>query len=296
MVNPLDLRGPQFLLFYLCLGIAVTIVAVWVRRSREHPADPPRPLADYLEIAFLRGGAAETVRVAILNLVDRGVLALSGETVQIAAGEQTAHLFRPTERAIATRARQVSKAAELLADRDVTRAATAECEPELVRRGLLPSPSQQASRHGLWVLTGGTLAFVAGLKIAVAVARGRSNVGFLVILGFAFVVVTFIITHPRRTAAGSALLADMTTLFKGLKDRASSLRPRENGNDVALLAAIYGVSAAFPVHPDMERLFPRPSTGGDSSSGSSGSSCGSSSSSCGSSCGGGGGGCGGCGS
>jgi hypothetical protein len=34
MENPLDLRGPQFLLFYVCLGIAVTLVAGWLRRSR----------------------------------------------------------------------------------------------------------------------------------------------------------------------------------------------------------------------------------------------------------------------
>jgi uncharacterized membrane protein YgcG len=122
-------------------------------------------------------------------------------------------------------------------------------------------------------------------------------VGFLVILGVAFVLVTHQVTHPRRTAAGNALLADMTTLFHGLRHRASSLQPRQAGNDVALLAAIFGVSAAFAVHPDMERLFPRPTTGSDGSSSSSGSSCGSSSSSsCGSSCGGGGGGCGGCGS
>ena len=290
MPNPLDLRGPQFLLFYLCLGIAVTLVAGWLRRSREQVAEPPRPLADYLEIAFLRGGAGEAIRVAILNLVDRGVLALNGEAVQVPSGRPTSHLMRPTERAIVARADQVAKAATLVADRDVNSAVHAECQPELVRRGLLPSRTQVASRHGLWVLSGGALAFIAGLKIAIALARGRSNVGFLIFLGLAFVVVTFLVTHPRRTAAGSALLADMTTLFKGLNDRASSLQPGQNGNDLALLAALYGVSAAYAVHPEMEQLFPRPSSNGGSSGDSS------SGSSCGSSCGGGGGGCGGCGS
>jgi len=290
MDNPLDLRGPQFLLFYLCLGIVVTLAAGWLRRSREQVAEPPRPLTDYLEIAFLRGGPGEAIRVAILNLVDRGVLALSGEAVTLAPGQSTAHLLRPTERAIAARADQVEKAATLVADREVNGAVHAECHPELVRRGLLPSRTQLASRHGLWILAGGGLAFVAGLKIAVALARGRSNVGFLVLLGLAFVVGTFLITHPRRTAAGSALLADMTTLFGGLNGRASSLQPGQSGNDLALLAALYGVSAAYPVHPEMERLFPQSSSNGGSSGDSS------SGSSCGSSCGGGGGGCGGCGS
>jgi uncharacterized protein (TIGR04222 family) len=253
-------------------------------------AEPPRPLTDYLEIAFLRGGAGEAIQVAILNLVDRGMLALNGEAVLVPPLQPTSHLMRPTERAIVAAAKQPAKAATLLADRDVNSAVHAECRPELERRGLLPSRTQLASRHGLWILSGGALAFVAGLKIAVALARSRSNVGFLVLLGLAFVVGTFLVTHPRRTAAGSALLADMTTLFSGLKDRASSLQPRQSGNDVAMLAAIYGVSAAYAVHPEMEQLFPRPSSN-DGSSGDS-----SSGSSCGSSCGGGGGGCGGCGS
>ena len=57
MVNPFDLRGPQFLLFYICLGALATIVALWIRRSREAGVDATRPLSDYLEIAYLRGGS-----------------------------------------------------------------------------------------------------------------------------------------------------------------------------------------------------------------------------------------------
>jgi uncharacterized protein (TIGR04222 family) len=289
MVNPLDLRGPEFLAFYCALGLATT-VAVWLARWIGERGDTPRPLADYLEIAFLRGGAAEAVRVAALTLIDRGALSIEGTQTVIAAKDAARRVTKATERAIVTRVGPSATMAHVLGDEAVTAAATAECEPELVRRGLLPDDGQKASRNRLWLWSAGLLALVAAMKIAVALSRGRSNVGFLVALAGLFAVVTFVVTHPRLTPAGHALVGDLRTLFSGLKDRATSLRPQSGGTDLALLAAVFGVGAALPVYPEAKKLFPQAGAsdgGGSSDSGSS---------SCGSSCGGGGGGCGGCGS
>lgn len=305
MVNPLDLRGPEFLAFYFWLGLGVTASAWLVRRFRER-GDPPRPLADYLEIAFLRGGAPEAIRVAALTLVDRGALTINGAAAGLVAAKDAAlRATKATERAVVASVGSGAAMSDLLGDQAVTATVTAECEPELTRRGLLPSGDQQAARQRLWLWSAGVLVLVAGLKIAVALARGRSNIGVLAALAFLFAIITYSVTHPRLTPAGKALVADLRTLFAGLRDRASSLRPQSGGTDLALLVAVFGVGAALPIYPDSEKLFPKASaSGGDSSSGSScgssssssGSSCGSSSSSCGSSCGGGGGGCGGCGS
>jgi uncharacterized protein (TIGR04222 family) len=290
MPNPFDLRGPDFLVFYGGLGFAVTIVVFWLRRAGER-GDPPRPLSDYLDIAFLRGGAGEAIRVATLTLVDRGVLAIAGDTVRVEQSDASRRVTRPTERAIVLAAGRGTKAADLLNDARVTTAATTECEPGLVRQGLIPNADQAAARRRLWLMAGGALAIVAGVKIAIAMSRGHSNIGYLVTLAVIFVVVTFLVTHPRRTPAGNVLVADLETLFGGLKDRAGSLQPQQGGSDFALLAAVFGVGAALPIHPEATKLFPRTtgsggSSYGDSSGGSSGAS----------SCGGGGGGCGGCGS
>jgi uncharacterized protein (TIGR04222 family) len=291
MVNPFDLRGPEFLVFYCSLGVAITVVVWLVRRIGER-GDAPRPLTDYLEIAFLRGGAAEAVRVAALTLIDRGALSVEGTQTVVAAKDAARRVTKATERAIVTRVGGAAKMADLLADKAVTAAVTAECEPELVRRGLLPDAAQRASRNWLWLWSAGTLVVVAALKIGVALARGRSNVGFLVAFAAVFALVTFAATHPRLTPAGRALIGDLRTLFAGLKDRASSLRPQSGGTDLALLVAVFGVGAALPVYPESKKLFPQAGAS-DGGSSSSDSSCGSSS---GSSCGGGGGGCGGCGS
>lgn len=294
MENPFDLRGPQFLLFYGCLGVAVTALAYWTRRAWERADVPARPLSDYLEIAFLRGGSPEAIRVAVITLLDRGVLAISGTSgVKVAQAGAAGRLTRRTERAIATLAEHGATPQELISDREVAVSVTEDCEPELMRRGLLPTAAQRASRLRLFQVAGGGLALVAGLKIWIAMARGHHNIWFLVALAAVFVVAVAAATQPRLTPAGKALLQDLRTLFSGLKDRASSMRPQQGGTDLALLAAVFGVAAALPVYPDAEKLFPRASS---SDSGSSGSSCGSScGSSGGSSCGG-GGGCGGCGS
>lgn len=297
MENPFDLRGPQFLLFFFCLGIAVTLLMRRIRMLLER-GDEPRPLSDYLEIAYLRGGADEAIRVATLTLIDRGALTISGDSVKAADRGAAHRVSKDTERAIVAKAAHPARLQGLVSASDVKAAADAECRPELRRRGLLPTAAHQAVRFVLWLAAFGTVALVAWNKIQIALDRGRTNIEYLVLLTGLFFVVTLVVAYPRRTPAGDALVEDLRTLFAGLKDRAKSFRPREGGSDFALLAAVYGVGLALPVYPSARGLFPKASASSDSSGGSScGSSCGSSGgSSCGSSCGGGGGGCGGCGS
>ena len=267
MVNPFDLRGPEFLVFYGCLGAAVTVLVILMRRAGER-GDPPHPLSDYLEIAYLRGGAAEAIRVAILTLVNRGMLTLSGDDA-VEAGRQDAagRVTKSDERAILSRTAIATKAQDVIDDTTVTGTVTAECEPTLVRRGLLPSPDQRAVRTRLFLAAGGALAAVAAIKIVIAISRGRSNVGFLVCSASASCSRRSSATHPRRTPAGNALVGDLRTLFGGLKDRANSLRPAERRDRFGPAGRGVRRRAALPVYPEAKKLFPRSarSDGGGSS-------------------------------
>ena len=288
-MNPFDLRGPQFLMFYLVFGAVTLAIAAWMRQANESGPSSSRPMHDYLEIAFLRGGSAEAIRVAILTLIDRGLLGIVRDNVvQAALVDPKTRVAKATERSILEKCKRGSATTALFSDSTVTAAATGECEGPLVHAGLLPNADQRVSRRRLFLLAAGLLLVVAAIKILVAIARGRFNLGFLVVETVVFVILAGIVTHPRRTPAGNALLADLRTLFAGLKERAETFRPYQGGSDFALLAAVFGVGAALPVYPDAKALFPKAR---DSSGGSG---CGSS---CGSSCGGGGcgGGCGGCG-
>src|SRR5262245_13085061 len=77
-MNPFDLRGPEFLLFYFCFSLAV-IIAIVVLRRRAESGDAPRiDLSDPYLIAYLRGGCDEALRLAVVSLVDRGALVMDG--------------------------------------------------------------------------------------------------------------------------------------------------------------------------------------------------------------------------
>ena len=220
MVNPFDLRGPEFLLFYGCLGAAVTVLVFLMRRAGER-GNPPHPLSDYLDIAFLRGGAGEAIGVAILTLVDRGVLTLSGEDRSWPGGRIWPGACRSPRSGRSSREPPFDEGAGADRRRPPDRDGDRGLRADPGASGSAASPDQKAVRTRLWIAAGGALAAVAAIKIAIAISRGRSNVGFLVLLGFVFLIATFVATHPRRTPAGNALVGDLRTLFGGLKDRAS---------------------------------------------------------------------------
>lgn len=292
MVNPLDLRGPEFLVFYTILGIIVTTVAMLMRRAVEPEPTGAGPLTDYLKIAYLRGGSAEAIRVAALALMDRGLLELvDAHHLKATSATVPSGLLRTEERLLQACTEPV-RASGLLSDFTLQVTAAGECEPQLVGAGLLPDEEIKSKWLGLRTLALLVLGAVAVLKIGIALSRGRTNVAFLVILCALFGFVSYKVTSPFRTAAGNAMLADLQTLFAALRTRAATLRWRGGGagNEMALLAAVFG-TAALPAGVSLDTVFRKPV---QQSSGS----CGSSGSSCGSSCGGGGcgGGCGGCGS
>jgi uncharacterized protein (TIGR04222 family) len=288
-VNPLALPGPAFLGFYLVFCCAVTIVLRIAIAGMEGGASGSLPLDDPYQIAWLRGGAPEAVRIALLSLVDRGLLDLDGRRVSrrpVSVWEQPR---QPLERAVYTVVAGTAEAKTILQHPSVTDAADG-LRQRLAAAGLAPDAATEQRRWavlaiGLFAEIGMALA-----KAAVALERGKQNLGFLLIL---MLVGTFVLwgqAHRRRTRRGDAALADLRRLFGGLKARARSIRPGQMTADAILLAAVFGLSAlADPGFAAVRGFIPV------ASGSSSGSSCGSSGSSCSSGCGG-GGGCGGCGS
>jgi uncharacterized protein (TIGR04222 family) len=297
MPNPFDFRGPEFLLFYLFLGVVVTTVVMWLRHRGEPQQTGTAPLTDYLKIAYLRGGSAEAIRVASLALMDRGLLELvDAHHIKTAVASLPAGL-QGTEERLLEACRAPVRASSLVDDTALQIAATVECEPQLVRAGLLPDERLKRVWAGLRTMALLLLGSVAALKIVIALIRGRTNIAFLIILSAVFGAIIYLVTNPSRTAAGDAMLADLRMLFAALKTQAGFRRytPGMGGHELALLAAVFGATSLPAVAGSMQTLFRKPEPRSRSSCGSAGSACGSS---CGSSCGGGGcgGGCGGCGS
>jgi uncharacterized protein (TIGR04222 family) len=302
-VNPFDLRGPQFLLFYLVFGLVVTVVTAWLRRQGEADTPAGGVLTDYLDIAFLRGGVNEALRVTTMTLIGRGLLqVVDGNHLRAKKGAKPDITQTPTERLVLSKFVESTAATSIFADQSLQSTVRDACEPSLISRRLLPDETIRASRRSRFFWAAVVLAGVAFVKIAVALLRGHTNVFFLLALSAIFVFVAWRVSNPRRTRAGDLMLADLKRLFKNTRTQTVSQRmgadaPRSSAHaqELSLVAAVFGIVALNEVMPDARKLFPQASSSDSTSGCGSSSSDSSSSDGGGSSCGG-GGGCGGCGS
>jgi Protein of unknown function (DUF692) len=77
-MNPFDLSGQSFLIFYIGVALIVIITLKLVIDEAEGGVPRALPLSDPYQIAWLRGGTPEAARIAVLSLTDRGLLAVSG--------------------------------------------------------------------------------------------------------------------------------------------------------------------------------------------------------------------------
>jgi len=303
-MNPFDFRGPEFLLYYAVLGVVVVAIVWYRRRARGSSGLSSEKLADPYEIACLRGGPKEAVRVATCALLDRGLLRAE-ETTIVAVRPDAAHLVgKPIERALMKECSKTREVTEVMSAPPVA-AAASELEEKLIRRGLLAAPEGRIAALVGMVL----MAAVALIKIVIAFGRGRYNVLYLVVFAGVFLVVLWWIAEWRQTLRGLRTLGDFRTLFGG--SRAKAYTVGRHAPDLALLTAVFGLAAAWnhTRSGEFRKLFPSSAnekgkvTSYGTNCSTTWSSCGSSfggsscSSSGGSSCGGGGcgGGCGGCG-
>ena len=294
-MNPFDYSGPLFLLFYVAL-IALTLFAIKRLRTRQELRDVPysdAPWNDPYRIAFLRGGKNELLRVAVVSLVDRGLLSVQNDKVQTTILGRETQARKRIEREILEYCRNTREPKELFSAHHFN-GAEAEYESELVRMQLMPDDATKRRRRALALGASGVLLFFSLTKIIVALSRGRTNIAFLMVLTIVGLVLVVKATAPRLTARGEVLLENVRNLFASLKVRAPQIRPGGASTELVMLAAVFGLlELPRENFKWTQQLFQR-STAETSAT----STCGSSSGSCGSSCGGGGcgGGCGGCGS
>jgi uncharacterized protein (TIGR04222 family) len=303
-LNPFDWTGPHFLMFYLVFAVLVSLIFHWKLKQKESEGEvPDLSLGDPYEIAYLRGGKDESLRVATFSLIDRNLLTVKDQTLKTLDKGAKELVKRPIERAILAKYETAGKSSLLFVS-DSLELACDKYRAGLKHRRLIAGPEVFSQRTTIFLIALGALFSVAGTKMAVAISRDRSNLWFLLILAGIAAIPLVIRFSRNRTGLGDRALSDLQTLFSGLASRVHMLEGGGQTNEATLLAAVFGLSSLkAPSFAYVKRLFPRAKR--DGSSGSSGcGSCASSSggASCGggSSCGGGGsscggGGCGGCG-
>src|SRR5215470_3064682 len=240
-MNPFDLRGPEFLLFYFCFSLAV-IIAIVVFRRRAESGDAPRiDLSDPYLIAYLRGGREEAWRVSVISLVDRGMLVMDGRLVRRADNVAYGMVGRPIERAVLEKFRLPGKACAVLESRNLTQLLQF-YQDSLERMGLLPDAAVFNARL-MRLLPGlAALVVVGVIKIQIGLSLERP-VGFLFMMMIVASVIAAAISFPRLTARGKAMLEDVTNLYSGLRTQVNLFHPGSASAELTMFAAVFGVAA-----------------------------------------------------
>jgi uncharacterized protein (TIGR04222 family) len=299
-MNPLELRGPEFLALYVVLLLAAVAVAAGLRRLFCRPSDEPTPEALELsshEIAFLSGGEQLTVNAAIARLVHEGALAVdsqdrkltaSGEGLRFDASELEQEIYSAVEGEAGT---------TIVALRPIVSSQIAPIRQRLLDLGLLVSDDRAwAARFFPSVLIL-MVALFGVVKIFIGLSRGRP-VEFLVALCLlSLVLAVFFGRRVHRSRSGDRALGQMQLENAALKYQGGRRLNELAGEDLALGVSLYGISLlAYSPLAKLQTALTPPASSSVASNGGCGGGGGGGGGGCGGGgCGGGGCGCGGCG-
>jgi uncharacterized protein (TIGR04222 family) len=315
MVNPMDLRGPDFLKFFAVLSLATFgtggLIRWWLRGPGPSSVDLRQTDLTPYEAAMVAGGSVQVIASALAVLVKRNAIevllptSLGGGTFIVRSPpDDQAH---PIEHAVWNTVHEFGPSS-LASIEDESTTWMEPLRTDLEARGLVLSnrASNRIRKTGMVVALAAPL--VGSIKVFVGLHRDKPVV-FLVMGTIATVLLALFLfrKYPLRTRAGDAVLKQMRRQNADLRTKFDYTSGRlESGPELVLPMAVALFGAEALIHagqPQMATdlvatLSPpllRTTQGLDNSSGSSG--CSMSSCSSGSSCGGGGGGsgCGGCG-
>lgn len=282
--NPLDMRGPAFLSFYLWLNFILVGVGLvlrqWLRPDDRGTANHVSNLDPY-ETAYLAGGNERLMQAVITRLALEEHVTLKPDR-SLAVNQPLPSNAPAIERSVVD---AISSNGRLVTLRSKMQSVAQTVHDRLAEQGLIINAAQS---HKMRLYPTLLILLSLGLgcmKIAVGISRGRP-VGFLVVLCIILAIVAsfFYAAPPHRTKNGDRLL-------QKLKQAARADRAELAGSELVMAVALVGSASLLTSDlAGLHQYFVPPQV---SSSGGSSSSC---SSGCGSSCGSGcGGGCGGCG-
>ncbi len=261
-----DMPGPWFLGVYAGFAVLVLAACYFSIRPRgrtkllEPPDVPSKP--DPYEIAYLRGGANEVIRVVVYALRQRGFIEVLPEKKFFIFTTTAAKLGqrrdRPDETLTDVEAlifdfvRQPKKASELFEETkqalndDIYRLYRPYVARLVADNFFLSAPTK-AEKLRIWFLGAVPLVALATYKIALAWSKELSNIGLLITITF---VVTIIILPSivdsfdhKISARGKAYLARLRLAYGGLGAGARSAVGNDRHLDYAaiLMVGVFGL-------------------------------------------------------
>ena len=292
-----DMYGPKFLLFYAMVAAVVLVISWMTTRWMDctsalgPPEVPLRP--DPFEIAFLRGGENEVLRLAILRLMQDGLLIVTEKKrIGQAVDKSRRNALAPMEQQVFDCFSSPRSPEQIFNSTELNRIARSICapfRPRLEEQMLLASEGAGGPN---WLLTAVSCTLIGGLgayKLMAALAKGKHNVFFLIIMGLMAVGTCIYICRPQRiTRRGRAYLRRLLDRFEPMVSRSSGSSPATDDQILLLVSVIGFQTLTGTPYSSLKTLFHQAASGdGGYVGGCGGGGCG------GGGCGG--GGCGGCG-
>ena len=307
-----NMYGPYFLAFYALVIGLVLAVGRWrtwsADRTKEESLDDPPEPADPIDIALLRGDLNEVLRLTVVELVQRGYLRVEeGKSFGIRTGQKLAQSSRPPDprylsalqHAVFDAFKTPKAAAELFSDGSLNEWFRAKClqpEQRLEQYRLITPNEVKRTGYQTALLAALVVLGLGGYKLLIALAKGKTNVGFLIVMGVLGTVAAVAVSKaPRMSRRGKAYIEKLQRRYSRLKAGISGLTHAVDDSTLIFAVALFGMAALVGTpYETLVSVFRQatPSSGGCGGAGCGGSGCG------GGGCGGGGcggGGCGGCG-
>ena len=309
-----DMYGPHFLILYGIVIVATWVVSWRVLLASDPTMNLPMPRISEnpgtYEMAHIRGGFNEVTRLAIFNLVQHGYLVERKRTKKLGrplkkAGKKPRNTAKlpALERDVCEWFTSARSAREVFSSSKLRNRVAEHCqnyESWLEQKSFLCPPGR--TRAG-WLAAWQGSVVVLGLgvyKLCAALSKGRSNVGFMIIMAIGFVVIQRMICRPcRLSRLGKAYLKEVQSKYAHQRQYVAGNRPADSSPDHDLrlfFVGLYGVQVLKGTQ--YSHYYKMYSSGASASGGCGGSGCGGGcgGGGCGGGCGGcGGGGCGGCG-
>jgi uncharacterized protein (TIGR04222 family) len=263
-MNPFALHGPAFLAFYAAVGIFALGLQYFWSRAREVSSVAQLKMTDPYLIAYLRGGSEDALRAAAMSLMERKLLTASGRMLVAEAGADE-KVDSPVEKAVLQLYREPRKA-EAMESSSAAADIFTRFQTELVQHGLLAGPKTFAVRLVPFCIAALIVIGTGLLKLGIALSEGRHNIWFLIGMLAVFSLISVALFRKRGTRSGSAVLGDLATMFYPLRAQAEASPIGSAGNDVAMLAAVFGIDALPETRfPGVYALQPEPSTSNNTS-------------------------------
>ncbi|MBG1267212.1 TIGR04222 domain-containing membrane protein [Nostoc sp. WHI] len=299
--NPIaDMYGVDFLLFY-CSVIGITLVVCW-QLIKDPTKNQPLPLIpaepDPYEIAYLRSQETGIANVVLFDLIVRGYLQVSEQSISQVANHPDVSQLQPIEREVFDRlsSSSTAKTSLSLATKSIQLYCNA-YEEKLQNEQLLYAFQWQI-RNIIVVLIGAMIIFsLWGYKLLIVLGKGGHEESFLVSISFFYIVFLlgfvsdllqgFVSNRSHLSQRGKVYLQQLQATFSRLQQKVKNEIP--SVFDYNLVVALFGVEAlaGTSYNSYYKAFFPptfsRTASRGSRSSGSSSSSSSDSGSSCSSS-------------